>query len=157
MQKKTNVMRLLDELGVDYEIYGYPEGEALSALAVAEAVGLPPEQIYKTLVTQGKSGEHYVFIIPGPASLDLKKAARAAGEKSVEMIPQAKLLPLTGYVHGGCSPFGMKKLFPTFLDENAILLERILVSAGKIGHQVYLRPDDLLAHVPACYAELIQD
>ena len=113
-----------------------------------------PASVCKTLVTQGASRQHYVFIIPVLRSLDLKAAARAVGEKSIEMIPQARLLPLTGYVHGGCSPVGMKKQYPTVFHETAEILDTIMVSAGKIGYQVELRPADLIALVGATTADL---
>src|SRR5699024_7744532 len=121
-------------------------------VSVAEKVGFPPEQVFKTLLTQGASGAYYVFVLPVAAELDLKKAARAAGEKNIVMAPARDLLKLTGYVHGGCSPLGMKKPFPTFLDENAILQETIVCSAGKIGSQIELAPDDLLALTNGVYA-----
>ena len=111
--------------------------------------------MFKTLVTQGKSGRYYVFVVPVEAELDLKKAARAAGEKSVAMIHQKELLPLTGYVHGGCSPVGMKKAFPTFLHESAAGLNRICVSGGRVGAQIELAPDDLVRVVSCAFADLV--
>ncbi len=152
-EEKTNVMRLLDQKKIPYTPRSYPcPGGAVDGLHVAQLLEIPPEQVFKTLVTRGASGRSYVFVVPAPSSLDLKAAAKAAGEKSVEMLRQAELLPLTGYVHGGCSPVGMKKLFPTFLDESARSLERILVSAGKIGFQVELSPADLCALVKGRFA-----
>ena len=118
---KTNVMRLLDEWGIEYDAFYY-NSELVNAVEVAKACGREPESVFKTLVTVGKTGEHYVFMVPSNGELDLKKAAKAAGEKSIEMIPQKQLLPLTGYIHGGCSPIGMKKQFKTFTDETAIYL-----------------------------------
>jgi Cys-tRNA(Pro)/Cys-tRNA(Cys) deacylase len=140
---KTNVMRLLDQAGIAYEARDYTASKAVSAEDVAKALGEDPRVVFKTLVTVGKSKEHYVFVIPALAELDLKKAASAAGEKNIEMIPQKELLPLTGYIHGGCSPIGMHKKFLTFVDESAILEKKIYVSGGKIGLQVGLAPGDL--------------
>lgn len=135
--EKTNAMRQLDRKKAVYTVYSY-DGGALSGTEVASALGKDPERCFKTLVTVGKTGGHYVFMIPVAAELDLRKAASAAGEKSVAMLPQKELLPLTGYVHGGCSPIGMKKQFPTFIDETAQLYDEIGVSAGCRGCQVLL-------------------
>lgn len=112
--------------------------------------------MFKTLVTEGRSGAHYVFLVPAPAELDLKKAAAVVGEKSIAMLKSKELLPLTGYIHGGCSPLGMKKLFPTCIDETAQLFDTICVSAGRRGLQVELRPDDLCAVIGAKYADLTE-
>lgn len=145
-ETKTNVMRLLEQKQIPYTPHSYPyAGGAVDAHTVAGLIGLPPERVYKTLVTRGAGGGYYVFVVPALGELDLKAAARAAGEKSIEMIPQAKLLPLTGYVHGGCSPLGMKKRFPTVFDDSALGLESMAVSAGKIGFQVELAPAELCA------------
>jgi len=142
--EKTNVMRLLDQKKIPYTPRCFDtSGGVPDACTAAVRMGIPPETCFKTLVTQGASGKHYVFVIPAERELDLKAAARAAGEKSIEMLRQARLLPLTGYVHGGCSPIGMRKKFPTFLDQSAQEWKEISVSAGKIGHQVALSPDDL--------------
>ena len=151
--EKTNAMRQLDRKKAVYTVYSY-DGGALSGTEVASALGKDPAHCFKTLVTVGKTGGHYVFMIPVAAELDLRKAASAAGEKSVAMLPQKELLPLTGYIHGGCSPIGMKKLYPTFIDESAQLFDAICVSAGKIGAQVELAPDALCGLVSAKYAEL---
>lgn len=143
-ETKTNVMRLLDQKKIPYTPHAYPyAGGAVDGATVAGLIGLPPERVYKTLVTRGAGGGYYVFVVPVLGELDLKAAARAAGEKSIEMIKQAQLLPLTGYVHGGCSPLGMKKQFPTVVDESALALETMAVSAGKVGFQVELSPADL--------------
>lgn len=143
---KTNVMRILDSVGVSYIPREYESSDgAKSGVEAARLMGISPDMVYKTLVTRGASRQNYVFVIPAQAELDLKKAAKVAGEKSIEMIRQAELLPLTGYIHGGCSPIGMKKQFPTFFEEEIILLERVVVSAGKIGRQIDLAPDDLMA------------
>ena len=140
-EEKTNVMRILDQKRVPYtpHHYAHPNG-AVDGASVAALLDRDPASVCKTLVTQGASRQHYVFVIPVLRSLDLKAAARAVGEKSIEMIPQARLLPLTGYVHGGCSPVGMKKPFPTVLDGSVAGLDAIVVSAGKIGAQVELAP-----------------
>ena len=150
-EEKTNVMRLLDQRKVPYTPHTYPhgDGEAPDGVTVARSLGLDPDRVFKTLVTKGASGGYYVFDIPVAATLDLKKAARAVGEKSVAMLPSKELLPLTGYVHGGCSPVGMKKPFPTVFHRSALDQETILVSAGKIGFQVEVRPGDLIALVGA--------
>ena len=150
-EEKTNVMRLLDQRKVPYTPHTYPhgDGEAPDGVTVARSLGLDPDRVFKTLVTKGASGGYYVFDIPVAATLDLKKAARAVGEKSVAMLPSKELLPLTGYVHGGCSPVGMKKPFPTVFHRSALDQETILVSAWKIGFQVEVRPGDLIALVGA--------
>ena len=150
---KTNAMRQLDRKKLAYRVHSY-DGVALSGAEVARVIGIEPERVFKTLVTVGKSGGHYVFMIPVEAELHLKKAAAAVGEKAVAMLHQRDLLPLTGYIHGGCSPIGMKKLFPTFIDESAQLFDTICVSAGKIGAQVELAPDALCRLIGAQYADL---
>ena len=129
-EEKTNVMRVLDQKKIPYTPHAYPHGD--------------PERVFKTLVTRGASGGYYVFDIPVTDTLDLKKAAKAVGEKSIAMLYSRELLPLTGYVHGGCSPIGMKKQFPTVFHETAEILDTIMVSAGKIGFQVELSPADLI-------------
>ncbi|MGI6177635.1 MAG: Cys-tRNA(Pro) deacylase [Eubacterium sp.] len=134
--EKTNVMRLLDAHGVEYREYSYVGTDAISGTDVAAVLGQDQAQVFKTLVTRGKSGANYVFVIPVVEELDLKKAAKAAGEKSVEMVKSKELLPLTGYIHGGCSPIGMKKFFPTFFDQTAEAADPVIFSAGKIGYQV---------------------
>lgn len=155
-EEKTNVMRVLEQKKIPYVPHGYEhgEGEAVDAETVAVLIGKRPEEIFKTLVTKGAKGGYYVFVIPGNAQLDLKKAAKAAGEKSIEMLKVPELLPLTGYVRGGCSPVGMKKLFPTVFDESALSLETITVSAGKIGRQVEVLPKDIISLVRASTADL---
>ena len=155
-QEKTNVMRLLDQQGVQYQSYCYEGTGAVSGVEVAAVLNQDPDRVFKTLVTEGRSGQHYVFVIPVQKELDLKKAAAAAGEKSIAMVKSKELLPLTGYIHGGCSPVGMKKPFPTFLEESAILFDAILFSAGKIGYQVEVAPDDLEKLTPFRYAELCE-
>ena len=142
---KTNVMRVLDGKKISYESHSYEPDPTMSGEQIAEILGENPEKVFKTLVTQGKSGAYYVFIVPVKEELDLKKAAKASGEKAVSMIKQKELLPLTGYVHGGCSPIGMKKQFPTFIQEGASAFEKVFVSAGKVGFQIELSPSDLMA------------
>ncbi|MCR5846406.1 MAG: Cys-tRNA(Pro) deacylase [bacterium] len=153
-EDKTNAMRLLDAAGLDYVFHAYETEEALPATEVAEILGVEPERLFKTLVTVGKSGEHYVFVIPGCSTLDLKKAASAVGEKSIEMIKSKELLPLTGYIHGGCSPIGMRKQFVTTVDETAILYDAIVVSAGRIGKQIELSLDALVEMLGCKLADL---
>ena len=154
--EKTNVMRILDQKEIPYTPHTYPheEGEAVDGVTVAGIMGQDPECVFKTLVARGASGALYVFDIPVADSLDLKKAAKAVGEKSVAMLHQKELLPLTGYVHGGCSPIGMKKHYPTVFHETAEILDTIIVSAGKIGCQVELSPTDLIGLVGAETADL---
>lgn len=152
-EEKTNVMRLLDQKKVAYTPRQYDVDDGtLDAVTAARRMGIQPESCYKTLVTVGASKRNYVFVVPGPGELDLKAAAKAAGEKSIEMIPQAQLLPLTGYIHGGCSPIGMKKRLPTFIDDSAQTLAEMTVSAGKVGRQVTLKPQDLCGFVGARFA-----
>ena len=154
---KTNVMRLLEQHKVEYKSYDCNITEALSGVEVAKLTGQNPDKVYKTLVTVGKSKAYHVFVIPVARELDLKKAAKAAGEKSIEMLKQKDLLPLTGYVHGGCSPIGMKKQFATILDETAKNYDTITFSAGKIGCQVEIKPDDLAKLITFGYADVIEE
>lgn len=153
-EEKTNAMRLLEVNNVVYRSHEYDPEKAISALEVAKSLNENPEQVFKTLVTTSKSKNHYVFVIPGNAELDLKKAAKAAGEKFIELIPQRELLPLTGYIHGGCSPIGMKKQFATFIDETALLFDSIIISGGRICFQVELNPNDLAALIQANFYDL---
>ncbi|SFQ06641.1 Cys-tRNA(Pro)/Cys-tRNA(Cys) deacylase [Lachnospiraceae bacterium XBB1006] len=152
--EKTNVMRLLEQKKIAYGSYDYTNSGAVSGVDVAKALGQNPKQVFKTLVTIGKSGQHYVFVIPVEGELNLKKAAHAVGEKKIEMIKQKELLPLTGYVHGGCSPIGMKKAFQTVMDESCKTFETVIVSAGKIGYQVQLEPEKIATFVPFSIADL---
>ncbi len=144
--EKTNVMRILEQKNIPYtpHIYPHEEGVAVDGLTAAKSMGQDPECVFKTLVARGASNALYVFDIPVADSLDLKKAAKAVGEKSIAMIHQKELLPLTGYVHGGCSPIGMKKQYPTVFHETAEIIDTITVSAGKIGYQVELDPAELI-------------
>ena len=155
--EKTNVMRLLESRKIPYNAHTYEPDPSLSGEDIARILGEDPAVVFKTLVTRGKTGAYYVFVIPVSSELDLKKAARAAGEKSVAMILQKELLPLTGYVHGGCSPVGMKKPFPTFLHRTAENAERIFVSAGKVGFQIEAAPGDLQSLVRFRIADLVAD
>lgn len=144
-ETKTNAMRMLESAGINYMLHTYDVSDDLiDGVSVAKKCGEDPEQVFKTLVTVGNDKEHYVFVVPVAQKLDLKACAKAAGVKSVEMIPQKELLPLTGYIHGGCSPIGMKKPFKTVFDETMILFDTILVSGGRVGTQVEVAPDDLL-------------
>ena len=155
---KTIAMRLLDAAGIAYIAHGYDDKDGkIDGVSVAQKMGMPIEEVYKTLVTIGASGEFFVFVIPVAKELDLKKAAKAAGEKHIEMCPSKDLLKHTGYIHGGCSPIGMKKPFRTFVDESAILLERMFFSAGKIGAQIETAPDNLIQIVSAEYADLTKE
>ena len=157
-EEKTNVMRILDQKKIPYAPHAYPVGDAApDGVSVARLLGQDPAAVFKTLVAKGASGGYYVFDIPVEATLDLKKAAKAVGEKSIAMLPAKELLPLTGYVHGGCSPVGLKKAFPTVFDETAELFDTICVSAGRVGHQVELAPAELLALVGGTTADLISD
>ena len=152
-EEKTNVMRILDQRKIPYTPHSHAySGGPVDGIHVAELIGMPPERAFKTLVTVGASGGHYVFVVPVLKSLDLKAAAKAVGEKNIQMIKQAELLPLTGYVHGGCSPVGMKKPFPTVIDESARDLDTMSCSAGKIGRQVELAPGDLAGLIGAQFA-----
>ena len=154
--EKTNVMRILEQKNIPYEARTYPheEGVAVDGLTVAQALGQDPDSVFKTLVTRGASGTYYVFDLPVAEELDLKKAAKAVGEKNVAMIHVAELLPLTGYVRGGCSPVGMKKPFFTTIHETAILYDAIAISAGKIGVQVLVEPNALCQLVEGQFADI---
>ena len=153
--EKTNVMRLLDGHKIPYNAYEYPVGEtAPSGVEVARMLNQDPASVFKTLVTVGASRKNYVFVIPVGEELSLKKAAAAVGEKSIVMIKSKELLPLTGYIHGGCSPIGMKKQFPTVIDETILLCETIIFSAGKVGYQVELTPDHLAAMISYSVADV---
>lgn len=157
-EQKTNVMRILDQKKVPYEARHYPHGaEAVDGLAVARALGEDPAGVFKTLVTRGSKGGYYVFVIPVAEELDLKKAARAVGEKSVAMLHVKELLPLTGYVRGGCSPVGMKKQFPTVFHASAMERGAIAVSAGRIGNQVVVEPQALAQLVRGTFADVIAE
>ena len=147
-QEKTNVMRILDQKKIAYESYTYESDGAISGMEVADVLGQDPNQVFKTLVTVGATKKNYVFVVPVCGELNLKRAAKAVGEKSIQMVKSKELLPLTGYVHGGCSPIGMKKLFPTVIHESAMEFDTIIFSGGKIGYQVQLSVEDLKKVIP---------
>ncbi len=152
--KKTNAMRELERAKQPYEAHWFECPEAVSGVEVAHILGEDPDVVFKTLVTVGKSGEHYVFMVPVAMELDLKKAANAVGEKSIHMIKSKELLGLTGYIHGGCSPLGMKKFFTTTIDETATLYERIIFSGGRIGCQIETSLESLRAAIPVQEADI---
>ena len=157
-EEKTNVMRVLDQKKIPYIPRAYPVGDAApDCAAVARLLGQEPASVFKTLVAKGASGGYYVFDIPVEATLDLKKAAKAAGEKSVSMLPSKQLLPLTGYVHGGCSPVGMKKQYPTVFDRRVEDLPAVVVSGGRIGTQIEVEPAALLRLVGAATADITME
>lgn len=154
MDEKTNVMRLLDQKKIKYNHYSYVDTPSTNGVEVAKLLGQDENRVFKTLVTVGKSKANYVFVIPVAKELNLKEAAKSVGERSIEMLKSKDLLPLTGYVHGGCSPIGMKKRFTTVLDETANDYENIIFSGGKIGYQVEMSPKDLEKFVPISFAPL---
>ena len=155
-EEKTNVMRILEQKNIPYtaHTYEHEEGVAVDGVTVAAQLGQDPEQVFKTLVARGASKGIYVFCIPVAENLDLKKAARAVGEKSIEMIHVKEINALTGYIRGGCSPVGMKKQYPTVFHETAEIVDTIMVSAGKIGYQVELSPDALMEVVGGTLADV---
>ena len=154
-EEKTNVMRILDSKKISYDSHCYVNTPTTNGVEVAEILGQDPKDVFKTLVTTSKSGTNYVFVIPVGEELDLKKAAKAAGEKSVEMLKSKELLPLTGYVHGGCSPIGMKKAFKTFIDISAESRDKIIFSAGKIGYQVEMKLSELSKVIDFSFEDLV--
>ena len=155
-QEKTNVMRLLEQKKIPYQMHDYTESGAIAGEDVARVLGENPDEVFKTLVTVGKSKQNYVFIVPVNKELNLKKAASAVSEKSIEMIKSKDLLPLTGYVHGGCSPIGMKKQFPTVVHNTAENMENILFSGGKIGMQVELKTEDFKQIINIKFADIAE-
>lgn len=156
-EEKTNVMRVLDQKKIPYTAHTYDPESGIDGVSVARSLGQDPASVFKTLVARGASGGYYVFDIPVAATLDLKKAAHAVGEKSVAMLPQKELLPLTGYVHGGCSPVGMKKPFPTWIDETALLTDAFFCSAGRLGAQIGIDPEALAGYIGAQFADLTEE
>ena len=148
MADKTNAIRTLDKNKIEYILHDYTNTNAISGTEIATVLNEDPEKVFKTLVTVGKSGEHYVFMVPVEKELDLKKGAKVVGEKSIAMIKSKELLPLTGYIHGGCSPIGMKKFFKTFIDSTALNFENIYFSAGKIGLQIETTLENLQKIIP---------
>lgn len=153
-ETKTNAIRAVEAAGIPCEVRTFECEEALSGVEVAQLLGLEQDRVFKTLVTVGRSGEHYVFMLPVAVELDLKRAAQTVEEKSIEMIPSRELLPLTGYIHGGCSPIGMKKQFRTVVDETAQLFDTIFFSGGRIGCQLEMARTDLEKIVPIEYADI---
>ncbi|MHB1484980.1 MAG: Cys-tRNA(Pro) deacylase [Saccharofermentanales bacterium] len=157
MNEKTNAMRILDKAGILYKTHSYDNSDGLiDGISVARKLGQPVEQIYKTLVTQGTSRDYYVFIIPVAEELDLKSAARIVNEKAVEMIKVADINKVTGYIRGGCSPLGMKKSYQTVLDESCFKLATFYISAGKIGQQIEMSPDDLIKFIKCKTGDIIK-
>ncbi len=155
--QKTNAMRLLDSAGLDYEMASYDYDESdLSGVHAASELGVSPEIVFKTLVTRGDGNAFFVFVIPVAESLELKKAARASGNKKIEMIHVKEILDITGYIRGGCSPIGMKKPFPTYIDETSQLYERIYFSAGKRGVQIILDPEELASVTGGIFTDLTE-
>lgn len=153
---KTNAMRILDSLGIEYEYFEYSTDDGkIDGISVADKVGEKREIVFKTLVTVGSDKELYVFVIPVEFELDLKKAAKASSQKNIHMLPLKELTKNTGYVHGGCSPIGMKKSFKTYIDETAVLNEKIIVSAGQVGFQIKLNPEALAECINAEFVDLI--
>ena len=153
--EKTNVCRVLDSKKISYKVHTYEPDSTLTGEQIAGILNEDVSSVFKTLVTQGKSGTYYVFVVPVAQELDLKKAAKTAGEKSIDMIKQKELLPLTGYIHGGCSPIGMKKQFKTFIHESASDLDKIYVSAGRVGAQIEVSPSDLISVTRSTLADII--
>lgn len=154
--EKTNVMRILSQKKVPYTAHSYASTDAISGMEVAQALQQNPEHVFKTLVTVGASKKNYAFVIPVCRELNLKKAAQAVGEKKVEMLKSKELLPLTGYIHGGCSPIGMKKLFPTVIHNSCDNCPTIIFSAGKIGYQVEMSPAELKKVIPYTLADICE-
>ncbi|OLQ57826.1 aminoacyl-tRNA deacylase [Bacillus licheniformis] len=154
---KTNAVRLVEQQNISYELLGYETegGQPADGITVSEKIGYPVEYVYKTLVATAGANHYYVFVVPVAEELDLKKAAKVAGEKKIEMIAMKELLGITGYVRGGCSPIGMKKWFPTYIDAAAETLDFIIVSAGKIGMQLKIAPQDLAKACDASFAEIV--
>ena len=154
--EKTNVMRVLDSKKIAYNTYSYEPNPALTGADIAKILNQNPEKVFKTLVTVGKSGAHYVFVVPVLRELDLKKAASAVSEKNIEMVKSRELLGLCGYIHGGCSPIGMKKFFVTTVDESAKSFDAIIFSAGKIGFQVEIPPKELEKVIRLQYCDICE-
>ncbi len=152
---KTNAMRILDKNKIPYEVVTYSCGEFIDGMHIADQLGQPYEISFKTLVTVGKTGNYYVFVIPVDREVDFKKAAKCAGEKSVEMVHVKDINAVTGYIRGGCTPVGMKKLFPTFIQESACGYDKIIISGGQLGTQIHLRPQDLAKVVNGKFVDVI--
>lgn len=154
---KTNAMRILESMKISFEHYTYECDEFVDGLQIADKLSLPYEKVYKTLVTQGNSKNYFVFVIPVAEELDMKKAAKSVGEKSVEMIPVKDINAITGYIRGGCTAVGMKKQYVTRIDESAQVLETMIVSGGKSGSQIELKPEDLAKASKAEFARIIKE
>lgn len=158
MAVKTNALRIIESSGTEFETYEYDISDGMiDAVSIARKIGRTPEEVFKTLVTEDPKHEHFVFVVPAAGELDLKKAAKVTGKKSIDLIPSKQLLGLTGYIHGGCSPVGMKKAFPTFIDETAILFENICVSGGRVGLNIAIAPDELAKLTNAEFADLVKE
>lgn len=156
-EQKTNAMRILEQKQLPHRLNFYECGEFTDAVQIAEMLGQDPEQTFKTLMCVGKSGGHYAFVMQGTATMDLKKAAQAAGEKSLALLPVKEIQAVTGYIRGGCTAIGMKKDYPVFLDEMALLYDEIIVSGGRLGTQIFLSPDAFLAATNGKTADLQAD
>lgn len=152
--EKTNVMRILSQLKIEYDVHTYPNDGNVEGTHVAQLIGVHPERVFKTLVAEGNNKTYYVFIVPVQKSLDLKKAAKEVNIKSIALIKQKDLLPLTGYIHGGCSPIGMKKEFLTVIDQTALTFPKIVFSAGKIGYQIEMAPSEIEKVLPLRFAAI---
>ena len=152
--KKTNAMRILENENIKFEIIEYSTKDGIGGADVAEKLGEDKNKVFKTLVTESKEGENYVFVVPVLSELDLKKGAKVSGSKKIEMITQKKLLRLTGYVHGGCSPVGMKKSFKTFIDSSAENLDYFYISGGKVGMQIKLNPKELISAIDGEFSDI---
>lgn len=156
-EAKTNAMRLLDRQKISYRVNEYECGEFVDGVTIADQLGQSYDISFKTLVTVGRSGQYYVFALPVDREVDLKKAAKAVGEKSVEMLPVKEINRVTGYIRGGCTPIGMKKRFPTVVHESAGQLEEMIISGGRLGEQIILKPSDLLRVTGAKLADIVKD
>lgn len=155
--EKTLVMKILDQKKINYKIHDYINSNLIDAVSVANFLNENPSKVFKTLVTVGKSKNHYVFLVPSNKTLDLKKASKVVDEKNIELIHQKELLPLTGYIHGGCSPIGMKKTFPTVIDSSAASFDTIFISGGKIGYQIEINPNDLIPLIKGKLFDISKD
>ena len=158
MAAKTNALRIVESAGISFKAYEYDISDGMiDAVSIARKIGRETGGVFKTLVTEDPHHEYFVFVVPSDCELDLKKAARLSGKKSIDLIPSRQLLPLTGYVHGGCSPVGMKKLFPTFIDETAVLYDEICVSGGRVGLNIAVNPEALAELVKAQFADICKE
>lgn len=157
MAVKTNALRIIESSEVRFQAYEYNIDDGMiDAMSIARKIGRNPDEVFKTLVTEDPKHEHFVFVVPANCELDLKKAAKITGKKSIDLIPSKQLLGLTGYIHGGCSPIGMKKSFPTYIDETAVLYETICVSGGRVGLNVAIAPEELAGLTGAEFVDLVK-